>query len=73
MVLKEVYANVFIGGTIMFLVPYFVSHTMADGLLQFLVVGLVSVVTSFSVVYLWGMTKGMRKVFLEKIHVFKTS
>ena len=73
MVLKEVYANVFIGGTIMFLVPYIVSHTMADGLLQFLVVGLVSVVTSFSVVYLWGMTKGMRKVFLEKIHVSKSS
>lgn len=73
MVLKEVYANVFIGGTIMFLVPFIVSHTMTDGLVRFFVVGLVSVVTSFSVIYLWGMSKGMRKMFLEKIHVSKTS
>lgn len=70
-VLKEVYANVVIGGAIMFLPPFIVSRQMEEGWLRFITVGSVSFLTSVLVIYAWGMTPGMRLMVLKKIHMKK--
>lgn len=70
-VLKEVYANIVIGGAIMFLPPFIVSGQMEEGWLRFITVGSVSFLTSVLVIYAWGMTPGMRLMVLKKIHMKK--
>lgn len=72
-ILKEVYFNVVIGGTVMFIIPYLVSTiTFNTDWFRFLVVGFVSVLTSLIVVYKWGLSKGMRQIVINKLGVFRT-
>lgn len=71
LVLRKVYANVIIGAIIMFIVPYIVSSVMEKGWLRFLCVGLTSTCTSVIVIYVWGMTKGMKHLVLHKLKLKK--
>ena len=66
-VLKKVYLNVIIGTGMMFVVPYWVSLQMPMGWMRFLLVGMVSVFWSGIVIYLMGLTKGMRALVINKI------
>ena len=69
-ILKEVYSNVVIGGTVMSIIPYLVSTmTFSTDWFRFLVVGSVSVLTSFIVVYKWGLSEGMRQIVINKLKV----
>lgn len=67
-ILKKAYLNVFIGGFVMFTIPYLVS-TLAfnSDLLKFLATGIVSVITSLIVVYRLGLSEGMRQMVIKKI------
>lgn len=71
LILKDIYGNVFLGGAVMLLVPYFISTTMEEGFLRFLIVGVVSLITSFTVIYYWGMTPGMKSLLLSKFKFIK--
>lgn len=66
-VIKKVYLNVITGGSVMFLVPLFVSFHMEEGLVRFLVVGTVSVITSIIVIYYWGLTPELRVMVKNRI------
>lgn len=69
-VLKEVYFNIVIGAPVMFIIPYFVSTmTYSSEWIKFMVVGIVSVVTSLVVVYGWGLSKGMRRMVLNRFGI----
>lgn len=70
-ILQKVYFNVFIGAIIMFIVPYIVSSFMEKGWLRFLCVGLTSICTSVIVIYVWGMTEGMKHLVLHKLKLKK--
>ena len=70
-VLKDVYLNVIIGGAIMFVIPYIVSCQMEIGWTRFIVVGIISVITSIIVIYTWGLTPGMRSMVREKLQLEK--
>ena len=72
-VLRQVYLNVVMGGAIMFIVPYVVSLQMEDGWIRFIVVGIVSVITSVIVIYTCGLTPGMRSLLKEKLHIIKNN
>ena len=67
LILKDIFGNLFIGGSIMFIVPYIVSLLMEDCWIRFFLVCCISFITSISVLYLWGMTSGMKTLFLKKI------
>lgn len=71
MIIKRIYFNLIIGGAIMFAIPFYVSQLFEIGLNRFLIVGAVSIWVSVLVIYFWGMTPGMRRMVLEKIHVKK--
>lgn len=67
-ILTEVYLNVIVGGTMMFIFPYFVSIMPFNvEWLKFLVVGVVSILSSVVVVYNWGLSKNMRRSLLTKL------
>lgn len=66
-VLKKVYLNVLIGTGMMFVVPYWASLQMPMGWMRFLLVGMVSVFWSGVVIYLMGLTRGMRAMVINKI------
>lgn len=70
-VLKEVYVNIVIGGIIMFLPPFILSRQMEEGWLRFIAIGSVSFFISVLVIYVWGMTPGMRLMVLKKMHMKK--
>lgn len=72
-VLRQVYLNVLMGGAIMFIVPYIVSRQMEDGWIRFIVVGIVSVITSTIVIYTCGLTPGMRSMLKDKLHIRKNN
>lgn len=67
MVLKDVYVNVVLGGLVMFIIPFLVSQQMNGGWLRFVAVGGISFLTSAIVVYVWGLTSGMRSMVLQKL------
>lgn len=71
LVLKEVYLNSFIGIVLMFLTPFLLSTQMDSGLVRFLSVGIVSVITSVFVIYFWGLTPGMKHMIISKIKQVK--
>lgn len=72
LILKEAYFNVIVGGTIMFIIPYFISTmTFSTNWLRFLIVGTVSILSSVVVVYSWGLSKGMREIIKAKIGLLK--
>jgi O-antigen/teichoic acid export membrane protein len=72
-VLKEIYLNVCIGATLMFIVPFIISRFMVNGTLRFFVVGICSVLWSSLIIYFWGLTPGMRNLVLEKLNIRKTN
>lgn len=73
-IFKDVYLNTFIGGMVMFIIPWLISLNMPIGLSRFLIVFLTSGITSVSVIYTWGLTPGMRTMVNKKlssvIHLF---
>lgn len=68
-ILVKVYLNAIIGGTIMFAIPYIISMRFVEGLTRFLIVCGISVLTSAFVIYIWGMTPGMKSMLLDKLHL----
>ena len=66
-VLKQVYLNVVFGGAIMFIIPFTISCQMEFGWIRFIVVSIVSILTSTVVIYFWGLTPGMRVMVKNKI------
>ena len=66
-IFKDAYLNSFIGGTVMFIIPWGVSQTMPIGLIRCIIVLSTSVITSVVVIYSWGLTPGMRTVVNKKI------
>lgn len=70
-ILFEVYINTILGAILMFVIPYVVSLQYEEGLLRFLMVCSVSLFTSTCVIYFYGLTPGMKKLVLDKLHVLK--
>lgn len=70
-VLKEIYTNILIGAAVMFAIPWYVSTLMNEGWMRFFTVCGTSVAVSFIVIYFWGMTRGMRTMVLERLHLNK--
>ena len=68
-VLKDVYLNSIIGLVFMFIVPFIVSSHMDEGWIRFITVGFTSVITSFVIIYFWGLTPGMKKLLKNKLHL----
>ena len=68
-VLKQVYLNVILGGFVMFIIPYYITLNMEAGWFRFMVVGIVSAITSTIVIYCWGLTPGMRNLVKSKLHL----
>lgn len=66
-ILKEAYLNTFIGGLIMFIVPYIVSTKLEDNLNRFFIVIISSLITSIAVIYFWGLTPSMKKIIFKRI------
>ena len=67
LILKKVYLNVMLGGTVMFVIPYWVSTIVFNtDWHEFIVVCVVSVIISFMVIYCWGLSKGMRQILISK-------
>lgn len=66
-ILNEIYGNLLLGGGMMFVVPYIITQFMEEGWLRFILVCTSSLLTSFFVLYFWGMTKGMKELVLNKI------
>ena len=56
----------------MFVLPYTTYYMMSDGWLRFISVGIVSVLSSFLLIYFLGLDKNMRAFVINKIHsIFK--
>lgn len=68
-VLKEAYLNVFAGGSIMFLVPFFISKLVDQDWIGFLVVVSVSLLVSGIIIFFFGLTANMRKSVLHKLGI----
>ena len=69
---KSVYCRVFPVGALMFVLPYTTYYMMSDGWLRFISVGIVSVQSSFLLIYFLGLDKNMRAFVINKIHsIFK--
>src|SRR5574344_382798 len=69
LILRKIYSNVIVGAVAMFIIPYYVSTLMIDGWLRFVIVCGVSVLTSCIVIYIWGMTPGMKNLVKVKLHL----
>lgn len=71
MILKKIYLNIIIGLIPMFLIPFLFSRFIPFGneIVKFFSVCFVSVVTSTIVIYLWGLTPGMRSLVNAKLHI----
>lgn len=64
---KSVYCRVFPVGALMFVLPYTTYYMMSDGWLRFISVGIVSVLSSFLLIYFLGLDKNMRAFVINKI------
>lgn len=68
LMVTKIFGNLFIGGGIMFAIPFAVSLLLEEGWIRFFIVCSVSLITSCLVLYFWGMTPGMKNVILTKLN-----
>ena len=66
-ILKDAYLNTFIGGAVMFLIPWGISSSMPMGFIRCMIVLSTSFVTSLIVIYTWGLTPSISSIVNKKI------